>query len=92
MRVARRSGPVREGVETSLPRRSDTERVTALLIAGSIFTAVGLAVCTDALHRRVQDNDRASWLLSRNFKWRELLLGIGLVGMGVILIASALTS
>jgi hypothetical protein len=66
--------------------------VIALLIVGSIFTALGLAVCTDAVLRHVRRDDLAFWLMSWALKWQELALGISLLGLGVIILAAVLTS
>jgi hypothetical protein len=66
--------------------------VTAFFVVGSISTAVGLALLTDALHRRVRGGDPVSRIISWQLKWDELALGIALALIGVFLLSFALTS
>jgi hypothetical protein len=72
-------------------RRSDNEAVTPFVILGSILTALGLALCTDAMHRRVPSDDPAYAARLSALKWAEFSLGVGLLCMGVTVLAFAVT-
>jgi hypothetical protein len=66
--------------------------MTAFLIVGAISTAMGLALLTDALHRRVRDDDLFSRTMSGYLKWNEFAVGIAVALIGVTVLAFALTS
>ena len=70
----------------------DNGTVASFFIFGSIFTAVGLALFTDALHRRVKGDEPVSRIVSWHLKWQELGAGILFVVMGLTLLSFALTN
>jgi hypothetical protein len=78
--------------DQGLGRSFDNERVTAFFLLGSISTAIGLALLTDALHRRVRGDDLFSRTMSGYLKWNEFAVGIAVAVLGITLLAFALTS